>query len=113
MELTQISDVEDRIIKTLSKGYKQRVGIAQALLGSPDVIILDPPRAGCDEKLVDFASSLSPKRIVYISCNPATLARDVKRFNQNGYFCDTVWGFDLFPLTGHVESVVCLEKQTK
>ena len=79
----------------------------------PDVIILDPPRAGCDEKLVDFASSLSPKRIVYISCNPSTLARDVKRFNQNGYFCNNVWGFDLFPLTGHVESVVCLEKQTK
>lgn len=79
----------------------------------PDVIILDPPRAGCDEKLVDFAASLSPKRIVYISCNPATLARDVKRFNQNGYFCDTVWGFDLFPMTGHVESVVCLQKQTK
>ena len=79
----------------------------------PDVIILDPPRAGCDEKLIDFASSLSPKRIVYISCNPATLARDVKRFNRNGYFCDSVWGFDLFPMTGHVESVLCLTKTDK
>ena len=79
---------------------------------TPDVIILDPPRAGCDERLVDFASSLSPKRVVYISCNPATLARDVKRFNQNGYFCDTVWGFDLFPMTGHVESLVCRERKT-
>ena len=77
----------------------------------PDVIILDPPRAGCDEKLVDFASSLSPKRIVYISCNPSTLARDVKRFRENGYYCDTVWGFDLFPMTGHVESVVCLTRR--
>ena len=76
----------------------------------PDVIILDPPRAGCDERLVDFAASLSPKRIVYISCNPATLARDVKRFFENGYDCDTVWGFDLFPMTGHVESVVCLTR---
>ena len=77
----------------------------------PDVIILDPPRAGCDERLVNFTSSLTPKRIVYISCNPSTLARDVKRFNENGYFCDTVWGFDLFPMTGHVESVVCLTRK--
>ena len=74
----------------------------------PDVIVLDPPRAGCDEKLVDFVSRLSPKRIVYISCNPTTLARDVKRFSENGFFTDTVYGFDLFPHTGHVESVVCL-----
>ncbi|MBR5139870.1 MAG: 23S rRNA (uracil(1939)-C(5))-methyltransferase RlmD, partial [Clostridia bacterium] len=76
----------------------------------PDVIILDPPRAGCDEKLISFAASLSPKRIVYISCNPTTLARDAKKFKENGYVCDTVYGFDLFPHTGHVESLVCLEK---
>ena len=78
---------------------------------SPDVIILDPPRAGCDERLVSFSASLSPERIVYISCNPTTLARDVKRFKENGYTCDTVWGFDLFPGTGHVESVVCLTRK--
>lgn len=78
---------------------------------SPDVIILDPPRAGCDERLVNFAARLSPKRIVYISCNPTTLARDVKRFKENGYFCNTVYGFDLFPHTGHVESVVCLSRK--
>ena len=78
----------------------------------PNVIILDPPRAGCDERLVDFASKLMPERIVYISCNPTTLARDVKRFSEKGYFTDTVYGFDLFPHTGHVESLVCLQKQT-
>lgn len=77
----------------------------------PDVIILDPPRAGCDERLVSFAASLSPKRIVYISCNPTTLARDVKKFKENGYVCDTVYGFDLFPHTGHVESLVCLTRK--
>ena len=76
----------------------------------PDVVILDPPRAGCDEKLVDFVSSLNPKRIVYISCNPQTLARDTKRFFENGYTTDKVFGFDLFPKTGHVESVLCLTK---
>ena len=77
----------------------------------PDVIILDPPRAGCDERLVKFASKLEPKRIVYISCNPTTLARDVKRFAADGYFCSEVYGFDLFPHTGHVETIVCLNKQ--
>ena len=77
----------------------------------PNVIILDPPRAGCDERLVKFTAQLSPERIVYISCNPTTLARDVKRFSENGYFCDTVFGFDLFPHTGHVESVVRLERR--
>ena len=78
---------------------------------TPDVIILDPPRAGCDEKLVNFASKLSPKKIVYISCNPATLARDCKLFKAYGYETNIVYGVDLFPMTGHVESVVCLKRQ--
>ena len=61
MELTQISDVADRLIKTLSKGYKQRVGIAQALLGSPDVIILDEPTVGLDPKQITEIRSLIRK----------------------------------------------------
>jgi 23S rRNA (uracil1939-C5)-methyltransferase len=79
---------------------------------SPDVIILDPPRAGSDEKLLKFVASLSPRRIVYISCNPATLARDVAILRPLGYTTDTVRGYDMFPMTGHVESLVCLTKQT-
>ena len=79
---------------------------------SPDVIVLDPPRAGCDEKLVRFVSTLNAKRIVYISCNPKTLARDVVLFRELGYDTDTVYPFDLFPCTGHVESVVCLTRQS-
>lgn len=78
----------------------------------PDVVILDPPRAGCDEALIEFVSRLSPKRIVYISCNPQTLARDAVRFANFGYGCDKVFGYDMFPLTGHVESLVCLQRQT-
>ena len=74
--------------------------------------LVDPPRAGCDERLVRFASTLNPKRIVYISCNPKTLARDVVLFREMGYDTDTVYPFDLFPMTGHVESLVCLTKQT-
>ena len=78
----------------------------------PDVVILDPPRAGSDEKLLKFVASLSPRRIVYISCNPATLARDVATLRPLGYTTDTVQGYDMFPMTGHVESVVCLERQS-
>jgi 23S rRNA (uracil1939-C5)-methyltransferase len=77
----------------------------------PDVIILDPPRAGSDEKLLKFVASLSPRRIVYISCNPATLARDVAILRPLGYTTNTVRGYDMFPMTGHVESVVCLTRR--
>ena len=78
---------------------------------NPDIIILDPPRGGCDEELIAFSSSLSPKKIVYISCNPKTLARDVKRFSEYGYLTDSVLPVDMFPGTGHVESVVCLTRR--
>lgn len=77
----------------------------------PTIVVLDPPRAGCDEKLINYVASLSPKRIVYISCNPTTLARDAAIFKELGYTCGEVTPFDLFPLTGHVESVVCLTRQ--
>ena len=79
---------------------------------TPDIIVLDPPRAGCDERLIRFVSTLDAKRIVYISCNPKTLARDVVLFRELGYDTDTVYPFDLFPMTGHVESVVCLTRQS-
>ena len=77
----------------------------------PDVVILDPPRAGCDKELLGFVANLNPKRIVYISCNPTTLARDVKQMREYGYTTDKVQGFDMFPMTGHVESVVCLTRR--
>ena len=78
----------------------------------PDIVILDPPRAGCDEALLSYVSSLSPRKIVYISCNPQTLARDVAILRPLGYSTSEVIGVDLFPGTGHVESVVCLESQS-
>ena len=77
----------------------------------PNIVILDPPRAGCSEELIKYVSSLSPERIVYISCNPRTLARDVKLFREFGYKTDKVELFDLFAKTGHVESVVCLTRR--
>ena len=87
---------------------------AEAELGRkilPSVVILDPPRAGCDEVLIKYISSLSPRRIVYISCNPTTLARDIVEFKKFGYYTDEVTPVDMFPGTGHVESVVCLTRR--
>ena len=87
---------------------------AEAIRGEkiePDVVILDPPRGGCDERLVRFVSSLSPRKIVYISCNPKTLARDVERFIEDGYLPGEVYPVDMFPMTGHVESVTCLTRE--
>ena len=78
----------------------------------PDVVILDPPRKGCTEKLLSFVASLAPSRIVYVSCNPETLARDCAILLPLGYSLGKVTPFDLFPMTGHVESLVCLTKQT-
>ena len=75
---------------------------------SPDIVILDPPRGGCDGQLIKYVASLSPERIVYISCNPATQARDCALFATLGYTADKVVPVDMFPGTGHVESVVCL-----
>ena len=79
----------------------------------PDIVILDPPRGGTTEELINHISTLNPTRIVYISCNPATLARDIVLFNKQGYYCDSVTPYDLFPMTGHVESVVCLTRSAK
>ena len=77
----------------------------------PSIVIIDPPRGGTTEELIEHISSLNPQRIVYISCNPATLARDMVAFKKYGYEGKTVTPFDLFPMTGHVESVVCMSRK--
>ena len=77
----------------------------------PDVVIIDPPRKGTTEELVNYLDSLGVKKIVYVSCNPDTLARDCKWFAEKGYEIGEVTPVDLFPGTGHVESVVCLERR--
>ncbi len=85
--------------------------LARHGIAHPDVIILDPPRAGADAELLDTIAALSPSRLVYISCNPATLARDVAYLGKHGFLPGKVTPFDLFPRTGHVESVVCLTRR--
>ena len=77
----------------------------------PDVIVVDPPRKGLAESLIDSAAKMAPKKIVYVSCNPATLVRDVARFTELGYHVDgPVQPVDQFPQTPHVESVTVLVK---
>ena len=76
----------------------------------PDVVVLDPPRKGCDAALLEFLAEREVPRIVYISCNPDTLARDAAQLISLGYAPDRVTPVDLFPRTGHVECVVCFTR---
>ena len=76
----------------------------------PDVIVLDPPRAGCGEPVLEAIAQSQPKRVVYVSCNPATLARDLAYLNDHGYQPVKVQPVDMFPRTHHVETVVLLSK---
>ena len=75
-----------------------------------DVIVVDPPRKGCEENLLHTMASMQPDRIVYVSCDSATLARDVKVLGELGYEVKKVRGVDQFPMTCHVETVVLLSK---
>lgn len=75
-----------------------------------DAAVIDPPRAGCDKKVLETLAAISPKKIIYVSCNPATLARDLAEFSSLGYFAKKIQPVDMFPFTSHVESVTELEK---
>ena len=76
----------------------------------PDTVILDPPRKGCDSELLDTVSEMSPERIVYVSCDPATLARDLSILETKGYKTRKAVPFDLFPRTVHIECVTLLTR---
>lgn len=77
----------------------------------PTAVVIDPPRKGCDPALIETLLKLEPEKICYISCDPATLARDLKIFSESGkYSIGTVYPFDMFPQTEHVEAVVLLQR---
>lgn len=78
-----------------------------------DVIVVDPPRKGCDEKCLETMVRMRPGRIVYVSCDSATLGRDLKYLGENGYEVVRVRGVDQFPGTTHVETVVLMSKVQK
>ena len=77
----------------------------------PDVIVVDPPRKGLNADTIEALDKMSPRRIVYVSCDPATLARDVALLKERGYVLKSVQAADLFPRCAHVESIVCLCRQ--
>lgn len=76
----------------------------------PDVVVVDPPRKGLAPDVVDTIARINPARVVYVSCDPATLGRDLKRFSALGYAAQRAEAVDLFPRTAHIESVVLLSK---
>lgn len=75
-----------------------------------DVIVVDPPRKGCDPALLNTVLQMKPQKIVYVSCDPATLARDLKILCENGYELKKVRECDMFGNSYHVESVVLLSR---
>ncbi|GAB2023957.1 23S rRNA (uracil(1939)-C(5))-methyltransferase RlmD [Lactovum odontotermitis] len=95
----EVGSAEKVMPKWLAEGVK------------PDVIFVDPPRKGLDESFIKTAAQMSARAIVYISCNPATFARDVVRFDEAGYRLETVRAVDMFPQTHHVECVGLLTRR--
>ncbi|MBE6587486.1 MAG: 23S rRNA (uracil(1939)-C(5))-methyltransferase RlmD [Ruminococcaceae bacterium] len=84
---------------------------AKSTYGSIDFITIDPPRAGCSEKMIKELLRIKPQRLVYVSCDPQTLARDLKKLTETKYEIKDVCAADLFPRTKHVETIVLLERK--
>ena len=77
------------------------------------MIVVDPPRKGCDEALLDTIVKMQPEKVVYVSCDPATLARDLKVLCGKGYELERVRTVDMFPMSVHVETVALLTKKAQ
>ena len=101
-------------VATKSRFFCADAGAAASRLAAeglaPDIIVVDPPRKGCDQATLSAIVKMAPRRLVYVSCNPATAARDCAILAQAGYSVDKVQPVDLFPRTGHVEAVIQLSK---
>ncbi len=91
--------------------YAGDAGAVLETLPDADIIIIDPPRKGLDQPLVQAIANRSPKKIVYVSCDPATFARDLKAFAALGYLSGTVQPIDMFPQTTHTEVIAVLKRQ--
>jgi len=89
--------------KVMPTLYKQGV--------RPHAIVVDPPRAGCEPRVLETFAAMAPQRIVYVSCNPASLARDLAFLDQNGYRAVEVQPVDMFPQTMHIECVVRVQRK--
>lgn len=101
-------------IAAKSRFFCADAGAAASRLASeglaPDIIVVDPPRKGCDQATLSAIVQMAPRRLVYVSCNPATAARDAAILAKAGYQVEKVQPVDMFPRTGHVETVILLSK---
>jgi tRNA/tmRNA/rRNA uracil-C5-methylase (TrmA/RlmC/RlmD family) len=99
-DLHHVSLLADRVDRALTAG----------LVGPRDLVVLDPPRTGAKRDVVGAICGLGPRKVAYVACDPAALARDVAFFAEHGYKLESLRAFDLFPMTHHVECVALLEK---
>ena len=104
------AEIQDRGFKAPDAVLKMSEADLDADMRHPDVIVVDPPRKGCDEACLDTMLKMRPERIVYVSCDSATLARDLDVLCRGGYEIERVRGVDQFGMTVHVETVVLLSK---
>ena len=124
-ELYGVEIIEDAVKDAAANAGRNKIGNAKFLCSDaakaaeyflkrgirPDIITLDPPRKGCSAELIETVADMAPKKIVYVSCDPATLARDLKLFAQAGYPLSELTPVDLFPRTANVETVCCLYRK--
>lgn len=89
-------------VKIIPKLFKEKI--------FADVVVVDPPRAGCEKKVLETFAAMNPQKIIYVSCNPATLARDLKILAELNYSVKKIQPVDMFPFTSHVESVAQIVK---
>ncbi|MBI5418086.1 23S rRNA (uracil(1939)-C(5))-methyltransferase RlmD [Candidatus Poribacteria bacterium] len=96
--ILNVKFIDGDVKNILSRNHFQKI----------DLLVIDPPRKGCEEIVIKKILDISPNKIIYVSCNPATLARDILLFTQNGYSVIGIQPIDMFPQTFHIECVVCL-----
>ncbi len=110
-------DAGDHLLRESLCGDRTRTGsdnIAGSGISSlPDVVITDPPRSGCTTDFLNALIAAAPRRVVYVSCEPSTLVRDLAVLREGGYVVRRARGFDMFGFTEHVETVCCLYRQKK
>ena len=97
----EVADAKDWLVEKSKTGFKV------------DVVVVDPPRKGLAEAFIDAVLEMQPEKMVYVSCNPNTLARDLKRLNEGGYTVEKVQPVDMFPQTYHIETVTLLTKNSQ